>query len=142
MSPPQSRREQLEHAAGLPAILDAACDAFEGMLAGLRAGEDAADGWFAAFVLAAAEAADGRDALLFAPSLPPARSTGWPGADQTLTGPESGAIAAAAAGLSRVLAVRLRAAGRSAASPGDRDACLAAARSAGEISRLLGGGGP
>jgi hypothetical protein len=54
---------------GLAAILDAAHDAFEDMLQVLRAHEDPAGGVFLPVMVAAATAADGRDAIMFAPSL-------------------------------------------------------------------------
>jgi hypothetical protein len=59
-------QQRLRHAAGLPAILAAGYDAFEDMLLAVRAHEDPAGGLFAAFMMAAAAAADGRDALGFA----------------------------------------------------------------------------
>src|SRR5690349_16277974 len=66
-------REHLQQASDFAAILDAACNAFESMLLVLRAHEDPGDPAFGAVVMAAASAADGRHALLFAPSLPPHR---------------------------------------------------------------------
>src|ERR1035441_7044629 len=65
-----SARDRLERAAGLAAVLDAAYDAFESMRLAFRVHEDPASGLFGAFVMAAASAADGRDAVAFAPSLP------------------------------------------------------------------------
>jgi len=62
-------RERLDQASDLAAILDAAYDAFESILPVLRAHEDPADPMSGAVVLAAASAADGRDAGLFASSL-------------------------------------------------------------------------
>ena len=67
-------RERVQHAAGLAAILDVAYDAFEDMLRLLRAHEDPASGLFPAVMMAAASAADGRDAIAFAPSLPRVRA--------------------------------------------------------------------
>src|SRR5215470_11750044 len=64
-------RNRVEHAHDLPAVLDAAHDAFEDMLSVIRAHEDPMDGMFIPLVMAAASAADGRDAIVFAPSLPP-----------------------------------------------------------------------
>ena len=66
-------RERLHQASDLAAILDAAYDAFESMLSVLRAHEDPGDPMFGAVMMAAASAADGRDAVLSAPSLPPHR---------------------------------------------------------------------
>src|SRR5215831_15707812 len=63
-------RNRVEQADGLAAMLDSAHDAFEDMLSVIRAHEDPADGMFVPLVMAAASAADGRDAIVFAPSLP------------------------------------------------------------------------
>jgi hypothetical protein len=60
-------QQRLQHAAGLPTILDAAYDAFEDTLLAIRAHEDPASGLFTAFIMAAASAADSRDAVGFAP---------------------------------------------------------------------------
>ena len=68
--------ERVRHAAGLAAILDAAYEAFEDMLQILRAHEDPASGLFLPVMMAAASAADGRDAIMFAPSLPPWQGSG------------------------------------------------------------------
>ena len=86
----ESARVRLEQATGLPAVLDAAYDAFEEMLSALEEQEDRGGAAFAAFVMSATAAANGRDALAAAPSLPPA---------------PSGDLAAAAAGSSRGLAM-------------------------------------
>src|SRR6266568_4569005 len=66
-------RDRLHRASGLTAILDAACDAFEDMLPVIWDHQDPSDGMFIPFVMAATCAANGRDAVLFAPSLPPRR---------------------------------------------------------------------
>ena len=61
-------RARLQQASDLVTVLDAAYAAFEGMLSVIGPCEDPASGWFAAFVMAAASAADGRDAVAFAPT--------------------------------------------------------------------------
>ena len=135
-------RARLEHAVGLTAVMDAAYDAFEDLLAVIREHEDPANGLFAAFMFAAASAANGRDAILFAPSLPPSRNADRPAPEGAE--PE-GAVedaADAAAGLGHLLADRLLEAGQAAADPGDRAACLAAAQCAREICGLLRGSAP
>ena len=63
---------RLEHATGLPAILDAAYDAFEDMLPAIEAQQDPGSFAFTAFVMSGASAANGRDAIAAAPSLPAA----------------------------------------------------------------------
>jgi hypothetical protein len=138
-----SARDRLEQAAGLAAVLDAAYDAFESMRLAFRVHEDPASGLFGAFVMAAAAAADGRDAIAFAPSMPPRRRHG---AAETGLGPpgEDSAerFAREAVGLSQLLAACLARAAGSASDPGDRGACGQAARCACEICDLLGGAGP
>jgi hypothetical protein len=133
-------QQRLQHAAGLPAILDAAYYAFEDMLLAIRSHEDPASGLFAAFMMAAVSAADGRDAILFAPSLPPGRGSSTPAAgDQGSAGENAVSIAGAAAGLSCVLAARLTEAWEVAADPGDRAACADAVSCAQRIHDLLAG---
>jgi hypothetical protein len=138
-----SARDRLEQAAGLAAVLDAAYAAFESMRLAFRVHEDPASGLFAAFVMAAAAAADGRDAIAFAPSMPPRRRHG---AAETGQGPPGGdkaeRFADEAARLSQLLGAWLARAAGSASNPGDRSACEQAARCASEICDLLGGAGP
>ena len=132
-------RDSLERAAGVAAVLDAAYDAFEGMRLASRVHEDPASGLFGAFVMAAAAAADGRDAAAFAPSLPSRRRHGAAGNGERPTGGEPAErIAADAASLSRLLVARLTCAAESASDSGDRGACEQAARCAREICDLLG----
>jgi hypothetical protein len=138
-----SARDRLEQASDLPAVLDGAYDAFEAMRLAFRAHEDPATGLFAPFVMAAAAAADGRDAVAFAPSLPLRHSHNAPTAEE---GPGQGqsaeGVAGAAVGLSQVLAGSLMRAAGSASDPGDRAACEQAAACAHSIRDLLGGTGP
>ena len=137
--------EGVRRAAGLAAILDAAYEAFEGMLQILRAHEDPASGLFLPVMVAAASAADGRDAIMFAPSLPPWQGSGAPvvedaaqaGESADTAGDSAESAADAVAGLARLLAARLTQSGESAADPGDRSACCDGARCADEIYRLL-----
>src|SRR6202043_3720301 len=74
MDPIEAARARLEQVAGLPAVLDAAYEAFEEMLRAIEDQQDPDGGAFAAFVMSGAAAANGRDALAAAPSLPPAAS--------------------------------------------------------------------
>ena len=135
-----SARDRLEQAAGPAAVLDAAYDAFESMRLAFRVHEDPASGLFAAFVMAAASAADGRDAVGFAPSLPSWRRHGAAGNGKGAPGEERAErLAADAASLSQLLAACLTGAAGSASDPGDRGACEQAAKCAREICNLLGG---
>ncbi len=134
-------RARLEQASGLPAILDAAYDAFEDLLSAVEDQQDPDGGGFAAFVMSGAAAANGRDAVAGAPSLP-------------LTGPgdaarpksralplEVTAVEAVAvlARFSHLLASRLADARVLAVDIGDRAACADASRYAAEVCSLLGG---
>jgi len=132
-------RERLHQASDLAAILDAACDAFESMLPVLRAHEDPDDPMFGAVVMAAASAADGRDAVLFAPSLPPHRLRR---ADAGERHDAVEAVVGVLASLSELLAGRLDEAASIAPDPGDQAACQAAARWARDIHALLIGNAP
>jgi hypothetical protein len=95
--------DQVRQAHGLPAVLDAACEAFQEILTVLRAGEDDTSRWFIPFVMAATSAADGRDTILFAPSLPAARDHQLP-VNGTTPGKGPGQLAMEVAVLAAVLA--------------------------------------
>jgi hypothetical protein len=127
---------------GLPEVLESAWRAFECMLVEAEAHEDPATPLFPVFVLAATAAANGRDAVLRAPSLPwPPRHTP-PGEGQAGGAGESAQEAARAlASLSQALISRLETAAGSVASSGDRDACRYAAGRARAIYDLLAGAG-
>jgi hypothetical protein len=137
-------RTRLEQASDLPGILDAAYDAFEGMLPVIHDQEDWARAGFAAFVMSAAAAANGRDAIAAAPSLPAAAPPGVPLAPgDSAAGASEDEAAAALAQLSQLLATRLADAARWLEQAADRTACAVAARHAGVIwSLLVGAPGP
>src|ERR1022692_4247862 len=65
-------RAPLQQASDLPGILDGAYEAFEGMLPVIWGQAERAGGGLVGFVMAGASAANGRDAVASAPSLPPA----------------------------------------------------------------------
>lgn len=132
-------RDRIQRDNGLPALLDTGYAAFELLLAAIEEHEDPASGMFAQFVFAATHAANGRDAILFAPSLP-VRPLHRADADVSEQGRGSGVADIVA--LSQVLChVFARAAG---SVPGrdDQAACRHAARSAAAIHRLLTGTDP
>ena len=135
----ESTRARLEQATGLPAVLDAAYDAFEEMLPALEEQEDRGGAAFAAFVMSATAAANGRDALAAAPSLPPAPSgdlaAAAAGSSSSLAMEDA---AAALAQLSQLLSSRLTDVSGLSADPGDKTACTQAARHAVGICSLLG----
>jgi hypothetical protein len=129
---------RLQHDADLPAVLAASFDAFEVIRRLARRCQNLDPDLFAAFMSTAAAAADGRDAITTAPSLPPGPAT------QPDTTPMPAADPAAAAdaitALAIILATRLDdAAGRS-ATPGDRAACEDAGDAARQIRQLMTSG--
>jgi len=134
-------QHRVQQASDLAAVLDAAYEAFEAMLSAIDPVQDPASGLFAAFVMAAASAANGRNAVALAPSLPghplavPAGQRPWPGER-----PER--LAEVVAGLSHLVAGRLSRAAACAPDTGDRAACTHAARSARDICGLLSTSGP
>jgi hypothetical protein len=132
--------DQLRRADGLPVVLDAACGAFEDILASIGAYEDTTTGIATAivFLLAATQAANGRDAVLFAPSLPP-RSLRPRPATEPAEQADTGDITTAVADLSWLLASRLAATAAIAVAAADRAACHDAARCARQVSHLLTG---
>lgn len=133
-------RARLNAAIGLPAVLDAAYDAFEDILSVLRHHEERAGHAFPAFVLAAGAAANGRDWAGDAPSLPPATATSVPaGAGDLLSDRDWAGVATEVAALSQLLAVRLTEAAGNAISEADQAACQQAARHAARICELLAG---
>ena len=135
-------RNRLQRAGDLPAVLDAACDAFEDVLAVLCDYQDPANDMFVTFVLAATCAANGRDAVLFAPSLPAHRLHATPEAGEDPHRGSAGDAVSVLAALSHLLVARLVQAAAWARDHGDRAACHDAARSAREIHSLLTGSGP
>jgi len=132
--------QRLQEADGLAAVLDAAYAAFEGMVSVIHPVQDPASGLFTAFVMAAAAAADGRNALALAPSLPGHPLLTVPAEQQPWSGESPERVAKAVAGLSSLVAERLAPAAASAPDASDREACRHAARSARDICGLLSAG--
>ncbi len=127
-------RSWLRRAKSTAEILDAAYGAFTDMLGMIRRYEDGGGPFYAALVFAAAAAANGRDAMLFAPSLPPR-----PLHEQTDTVVAGGseAVAAELALLSEAVIGRLAEAAAAVSADGDRDSCRAGVRFACEIHSLV-----
>jgi hypothetical protein len=128
--------DRVAAASGLAELLDAACDAFEAMLAVIRQNYDPGNGFFVPMVMAGASAGSGRDYVLFAPSLPPRALRPGENGQWSLAGQ---AAADWLAGLCGTLASRLDEAAVPAGMAGDREACLGAARCAREVRELMGG---
>ncbi len=133
--------ERLRASSDLGETLAAGFDAFEAIRAAARACEDDT-GLFAAFLLTAGAAVEGRNALAAAPSLPPARCSVPVGTRPASIAPGAvQEITAALATLGELLASGLADAAASAAARGDRAACGDAARAATQIHQLLAGAG-
>jgi hypothetical protein len=129
---------RLHHGADLPATLAASFDAFEAIRSLARRCQDVDPDLFAAFMTTASEAADGRDAITTAPSLP------LGAADPPDTAPmpadDPAAAADAITALATVLARRLDDAADQSATPGDRAACRDAAEAASGIRQVMTSG--
>ena len=135
--------KHLQEARDLAAVLAAAYDAFEYTMTVIRAHQDQAGSMLTAFAMSAVSAADGRDAVAFAPSFPPPAPRGTPAAAGTLdSGRDAGEVADALAALGQLLAARLAAAAGSAQDRGDEAGCARAAGHAESIYELLRGSGP
>ena len=130
-------RHRVVTATDLPGILDVAYDAFEGMLAVLRRHQEDNESLFPAFVMAAAAAANGRDWIAGADSLPPAVPREPAGGLSDATTAVD--VARVVAALSSELAARLTAFAASTGGAGDRQCCESAAAEAASISALLAG---
>jgi len=129
---------RLQHDAGLPATLAASFDAFEAIRRLARRCQDVDPDLFAAFMTTASEAADGRDVITTAPSLPPGRAAPPATAPMPADGPAAAADAITA--LTIVLARRLDDVAGQAVTPGDRAACHDAAEAASRIRQLMTSG--
>jgi hypothetical protein len=134
--------DRFRAAHSLPATLDAACDAFEQILTVIAANEEATNtGLAITFLFAATQAANGRDAMLFAPSLPPvALHAPAPAGEQ----PKQNAhdITTPIAALAELLARGLGSAAATTVVGADRAACHDAAACATRIHYLLTRPGP
>jgi hypothetical protein len=133
-------QQRMQEAEGLAAVLDAAYAAFEGMLSVIHAVQDPASGLFAAFVMVAASAANGRNALALAPSLPKHPLLAGAAEQQPWSGEPPERVAEVVAGLSHLAAERLTQAAASAPDTGDGAACRNAAQSARDIYGMLSTG--
>jgi hypothetical protein len=130
-------QHRMQQASDLAAVLDAAYEAFEAMLSVIHLAQDPASGLFTALVMAAASAANGRNALALAPSLPRYPPPAVPARERPLPGGPPELSAEVVARLSRLVAGRLSQAAPLAADTADQAACRHAARSAWDICGLL-----
>jgi hypothetical protein len=123
--------------ATIPELLDTGFGAFEVIRQVARACEDRVPELFAAFLVTAGTAVEGRNALNDAPSLPPACSAPDPSPAVSLAA-DVGHIADGLAELAALLARRLSEVAAHADLAGDRDASERASRAAATIHQLLG----
>ena len=107
MTPITAAQHHVQQASDLAAVLDAAYEAFEAMLSAIHRVQDPASGLFAAFVMAAATAANGRNAVALAPSLPGHPLLAVPAAQRSRPEERPEDLAEVVAGLSHLLAGRL-----------------------------------
>ena len=133
--------DRFGQARGLASMLDAACEAFEEILAVIGGYEDASDALVMPLLLAATQAANGRDAVLFAPSLPARRLHQLRVGEELERGSAQDVIVAVT-GLCQLLASGLARTAAGMAAAADRTACRDAARHAQQICALLAGSGP
>ncbi|MGE5287730.1 MAG: hypothetical protein ACM3ML_11100 [Micromonosporaceae bacterium] len=130
---------RLHAADSTAATLGAGFDAFEVIRVAARDCEDRAPELFAAFILAAGAAVEGRNALAAAPSLP--RSGGeTANADAASLSADVAEVADALADLSGLLATRLQEAAAHTGNASDGTACRDAAGAAAQIHQFLGAG--
>jgi len=134
--------DRFRDAHGLPATLDAACDAFEQILTVIAANEaTTSTGLALTFLFAATQAANGRDAMLFAPSLPPMPlHAPAPAGEHRQPGDQD--IKTTIAGVAELLATGLGNTATTTADGADRAACHDAAACATRIHYLLTRPGP
>ena len=127
----------LNRAAGTAGLLAAAWEALEFLRAATGGGPGLGLGpqWYAAYMCAAAAAAEARDAAGMAPSMP---ASDAPGTGPTVAGDEP---PARLAGLAATLAGRLDAAAGHAELAGDREALRLAAAGAAQVRQLLASDG-
>jgi hypothetical protein len=140
MNPISLNSKRLAAVTDVPGMLDASYDAFEDIIAIARRHQEDDQTAFPAFVLVAGAAANGRDWIAEAPSLPPTS----PGrhvrdfSDEADLAQEVSLIAAIAS----ELATRLAVAAQRATKPEDRVCCENAAAEADAICALIGAASP
>jgi hypothetical protein len=130
--------QRLVDADGLPAVLTASREIFELIAATASTSADEAPDMYPAFTFARGAAVSGRNAIAFAPSMPPvpadaAHSPPKPMGDLHET-------ADALVGLASALSGRLRASAELASDAADRSACENAVSEAERITQLLAKG--
>jgi hypothetical protein len=129
---------RLAQAEELPDLLDAAYEAFAAMLTIIEEHQNPDSRFFVPMVYAAASAANGRDHIIRAPSLPPSPAHQAEPKHQRMKSEDDQAAANWIAALCRNLERRLTTAAAEASESGDQRACAGAAGYAREIAILMG----
>ena len=140
MNPTPFIKQRLEQARSLGEILSAAYDAFDEMLSAFDRYQNGTGPFYAALVMACPAAADGRNTIGMAPSLPP------PERDRLLrpkpaNEPAAREVADSVAVIAALAARKLRIAAAAASYAADRSSCLEAAQYADEVRGLMTGTG-
>jgi hypothetical protein len=143
---PLDAQRRVDQAHSLAEVLDAAYDAFEITRSAIHRYHQEGGPFYPALIMATGAAADGRDSIACAPSLPPP-SLPPPSLPRQTAGSAPGAVgwqdlAASVAELSSAVARKLRAAIAVGTVLEDRRACLDAAMYADEIKALATGSPP
>ena len=134
-------RQRLEGARDLAEILTAAHDAFDEILSAFDRYENGPGPFYAALIMAGPAAADGRNTIGMALSLPPPERDG-PLPPEPVNELSAQEVADAVAGLAALAARTLRIAAAAVNSPADRSTCVQAAQYADEVRGLMTGTGP
>jgi hypothetical protein len=134
---PETRpiQARLQDTSGLAETLAVSFDAFEAIRLAARSCVDRVPELFAAFMTTASAAADGREAITAAPSLPAGPTSTHPGL--AAPGNSIDDVVGVLAALGALLDTRLTRAGASAAIQADRAACREAAGAARRIHQLM-----
>jgi len=141
MTPTPLILQRLEEAQNLAETLTAAYDAFDEMLSAFDRYQNGRGPFYAALVMASPAAADGRNTVGVAPSLPPpARDRPRP--PEPAKEPTAQEVADSVAAVAALAARKLRIAAAAATSAADRSACVEAAQYADEVRGLMTGTGP
>jgi hypothetical protein len=131
----QPIQARLQDASGLGDTLAVSFDAFEAIRLAARSCVDRVPELFAAFMTTASAAADGREAITAAPSLPAGPGATHP--DLVASGDSVDDVVGVLAALGALLDTRLTRAGASAAIQADHVACREAAGAARRIHKLM-----
>jgi sirohydrochlorin ferrochelatase len=130
-----------EDAASVPALLATAYETLDDIVRALYEQAGRAGHLIAPFMVAAAAAADGRDAVIISPSLPPVADDRAAGQQQALGEASAADIADTLAEMARALSAQLAVAVGTAYDPRDREALATASRCAKTVHSCLAGTG-